>query len=355
MSSATALLPRTSAQLAALINDETGSGALVFGTNPTLTGANLAGDISGNGFQLQQMGNIELGDTSKIKPLSAGGSQFFITAYDVDGAVDVTFITLTSDNIPACDLSTSVTMGGDPIIHGLSPTLNNLTLSNGGALRTDVNNGNQLLLRAYDVDGGFYRTFMTLQAGNTPSCNLDTAVTIDGAEIYRVGGTDVALADGGTGVSLSDPNADRIMFWDDSAGQMTWLQPGSDLTINGTTIAGVSGTYTPTFTNVANVASFGTVSDATYSRNGNTVTVSGRVSIDPTSASVNTQFRMSLPIASNFNLFTDVGGTFAAKDSVSISGAIVADTANDEANFQYINTAETGAKDFSYCFQYNIK
>jgi hypothetical protein len=56
------------------------------------------------------------------------------------------------------------------------------------------------------------------------------------ATIYASGGTDVALADGGTGASLTDPNADRIMFWDDSAGQVTWLTAGTGLTITGTTI-----------------------------------------------------------------------------------------------------------------------
>jgi hypothetical protein len=56
------------------------------------------------------------------------------------------------------------------------------------------------------------------------------------ATIYASGGTDVALADGGTGASLADPNADRIMFWDDSAGQVTWLTVGTGLTITGTTI-----------------------------------------------------------------------------------------------------------------------
>lgn len=54
--------------------------------------------------------------------------------------------------------------------------------------------------------------------------------------IYSSGGTDVALADGGTGASLVDPNADRIMFWDDSAGVVTWLTAGSGLTITDTTI-----------------------------------------------------------------------------------------------------------------------
>lgn len=53
---------------------------------------------------------------------------------------------------------------------------------------------------------------------------------------YSPGGTDVALADGGTGASLADPNADRIMFWDDSAGAVTWLEAGTGLSISGTTI-----------------------------------------------------------------------------------------------------------------------
>lgn len=53
---------------------------------------------------------------------------------------------------------------------------------------------------------------------------------------YFAGGADVALADGGTGASLADPNADRLMFWDDSVGAMAFLTPGTGLTITGTTI-----------------------------------------------------------------------------------------------------------------------
>lgn len=36
--------------------------------------------------------------------------------------------------------------------------------------------------------------------------------------------------------ALADPNADRILFWDDSAGAYTFLTPGTNLTITGTTI-----------------------------------------------------------------------------------------------------------------------
>ena len=49
-------------------------------------------------------------------------------------------------------------------------------------------------------------------------------------------GVPVTLANGGLGVALTDPNADRILFWDDSAGAMAFLTAGTGLTITGTTI-----------------------------------------------------------------------------------------------------------------------
>lgn len=49
---------------------------------------------------------------------------------------------------------------------------------------------------------------------------------------------------------LADPNADRILFWDDSAGAMKWLAVDSSLAITGTTltalgVGGGGGTYDP--------------------------------------------------------------------------------------------------------------
>jgi hypothetical protein len=37
--------------------------------------------------------------------------------------------------------------------------------------------------------------------------------------------------------NLGDPNADRILFWDDSAGAFAYLTLGSGLSITGTTIS----------------------------------------------------------------------------------------------------------------------
>lgn len=42
-------------------------------------------------------------------------------------------------------------------------------------------------------------------------------------------------------VGLSDPNADRILFWDDSAGVFAWLTAGSGLTITTTTMTSSGG------------------------------------------------------------------------------------------------------------------
>jgi hypothetical protein len=53
---------------------------------------------------------------------------------------------------------------------------------------------------------------------NANEAAFKAAVNLEAnTDFYAPGGTDVALADGGTGASLADPNADRFMFWDDSA------------------------------------------------------------------------------------------------------------------------------------------
>lgn len=109
----------------------------------------------------------------------------------------------------------------------------------GGAIRAATNAGATLTLQAYDTDGSTYTTFGTLTSNTTPTFDLASSVTKGGNYIYSAGGTDVSLADGGTGSSLTDPNADRIMFWDDDAGQVTWLTPGGGgLNISGTTLQG---------------------------------------------------------------------------------------------------------------------
>ena len=50
----------------------------------------------------------------------------------------------------------------------------------------------------------------------------------------------ISLANGGTGAALTDPGADRIFFWDDSAGATDWLTLGPGLTIAGGNALGIA-------------------------------------------------------------------------------------------------------------------
>ncbi|WP_066560983.1 hypothetical protein [Croceicoccus bisphenolivorans] len=83
-----------------------------------------------------------------------------------------------------------------------------------------------------DSEGG--PNFFSLGSGLILS---GTTISVDTTGIYSAGGTDVALADGGTGASLADPDADSIMFWDDSAGAVTWLTVSGLASISGTVLS----------------------------------------------------------------------------------------------------------------------
>lgn len=65
---------------------------------------------------------------------------------------------------------------------------------------------------------------------------LDTAAYLTSVDLATQATGILPLANGGTGAALTDPNADRILFWDDSAGAMTWLTVGTGLAITGTSL-----------------------------------------------------------------------------------------------------------------------
>ena len=138
------------------------------------------------------------------------------------------------------------------------------------------------------------------------------------------------------------------------AGDFQELTAGTGLSISGTVLDTAltlaKGTYTPTLTNGTNVAA-STAYQCQYMRVGDLVTVSGRVDIDPTSASAATILDMSLPIASNIAATEVLFGTFNAP-LTSQGGGIYGDATNDTAEFQmFANTAENRAHYFVFCYQ----
>lgn len=81
-------------------------------------------------------------------------------------------------------------------------------------------------------------------AGITPSTDVQSLLGAANYSAMRTGlslvpGTDVQAYDALLAdiAALTDPNADRIAFWDDSAGAIVWLTVGTNLSITDTTLS----------------------------------------------------------------------------------------------------------------------
>ena len=115
------------------------------------------------------------------------------------------------------------------------------------------------------------------------------------------------------------------------------------------------GTYTPTVTGAVNVAA-ATPQVCLYTRVGSMVIVSGRVDVDPTSASSPTQLRISLPVASDFTETTDAAGTANSTATATHGhGNIYADTTNNELYLSQTWGTGTGVAALGFTAQYIIK
>ena len=172
---ATFLATPSSSNLAAAITDETGSGALVFATSPTLVTPNIGTPSAGTltnctGFPVANLANLGSGVATWLATPSSANLRSAVT--DETGTGSLVFAT--SPTLVTPNLGT--------------PTALTLTNATGLPLSTGV-------------------------TGQLP------------------------LANGGTGANLSDPNADRILFWDDSAGSVTFLEVGSGLSLSGTVLS----------------------------------------------------------------------------------------------------------------------
>lgn len=102
----------------------------------------------------------------------------------------------------------------------------------------------------------------------------------------------------------------------------------------------VGDVYTPTLTNVTNVAS-SSASECQYLQVYSTVTVSGQVTIAATATGA-AVLQMTLPVASNFVLTGQAAGTFTTTTSGgTTSGAILANIANGAFEFRFTATNTT--------------
>ena len=203
---------------------------------------------------------------------------------------------------------------------------------------SDYNPTSQRILTAVRINGG--KDARTNHYLDSLVLGFASTNYLTPKKIYNFG-ADSLIIKGNMGISASSSDSVLVRGSDN----VVVLRAQSDL--GGGLL---SGTYTPTLTNVANVAA-STAYSCQYSRVGTVVTVSGEVDIDPTTTLTLTQLGISLPIASNLTATNELGGTSA--DDLGTVARVAGDATNDRAEVRMTPTDVTNRR-FSFTFTYRI-
>ena len=169
-----------------------------------------------------------------------------------------------SGTISLTDTNTfrTITAGGNTL--GSSETL----AFTAGSNVTITESGGAVTIASTDTN-----TDTTYSAGN--------GIALSGTTFSVAAGTGLSQSSSGLALShlglqsLSDPNADRVLGWDDSAGTLAWFTLNSNITSSGTNI-----NATDTNTNTTYSAGTGiTLSSTTFSHTAHTGEVTGATSL----------------------------------------------------------------------------
>ena len=245
-----------------VVTDGAGAGAAVFNANPTEVGGTVT-SVGGTGTV---QGLTLSGTVTSSGNLTLGGS-----LADVDLTSQVT------GTLPIANGGTgSTTASGALTNFGITATATELNYTDG------VTSNIQAQLDAKvgtvtSVGGTGTVDGLTLSGTVTSSgdLTLSGSVSIDNT---NWSGTDLSLANGGTGASLVDPNADRIFFWDDSAGSTAFLTVGSGLQVSGTTLENTQSGGSVTSVNVSGGTTGLTTSGGPVTTSG-TITLAGTLAV----------------------------------------------------------------------------
>lgn len=134
--------------------------------------------------------------------------------------------------------------------NGFAGTVANPTSTPAITLTTSITGilqGNGTAISAATTTGSGAVVLATSPTLVTPALGTPSSATLTNATglPLTTGVTgQLPLANGGTAANLTDPGADRVMFWDESANAVTWLTMGTNLAITGTTLDATGGSST---------------------------------------------------------------------------------------------------------------
>lgn len=215
---------------------------------------------------------------------------------------------------------------------------------------TSITVGASFSLTAVQIETPYVR----LSGGGSPRTSSAVTAIADGTEgqVLILEGTDdtntVTILDGAN-VNLVGNNA--VLKQRDT---LTLIHDGSVWNELARQISGVniSGTYSPSVTSATNLDATPTATTAFYTRVGDVVTVSGRVTVNPTTTLNVTNFELSLPISSNLANLEDLTGQ-AVSAEVTETIEIYSEITNNTAEFNWI-AVDVAESTYSYIFRYRV-
>jgi len=248
-------------------------------------------------------------------------------------------ITSTNVNVVGDELAASSTFGGFTMGSGITAmsstdysiigngTVTYINAKTGGEIGFRINNSPKILI---DTNGNLGIGLTTL----TAQFQVNTGVNTRIASIIK-------------GAASQSAN---LTEWHDSSANIL----ASVTAAGNATFANIlSGTYTPTRSAEANMDANVTMTEAQYMRVGNTVTVSGRFTADPTLTATTTSFEITLPVASNIGAVEDVAGVAFCGNIAAMGAEVIGVVANDTAKIQW-KASDVTSQVWSFTFSYQV-
>lgn len=405
----------TSSSIAGIISDETGSGAMTFATSPTfttdITTPKINGSTAGSGTLTLMSttngtkGKILFGTSAydEVNNRLGVGTAIPATTFEVAGTalvqalqlqgtgVNGNLFTASTTNMTSTSTSNYLLPGGSGTsfrvaINGTTAS----TLGSGqdaadlvltGSSSSEFSSGthprigtlfvgSKTVTNAAGSTDTLYGAYFNGPAtGVTPNVGSWNSIFNNGDVLIKQGKLRIGGAGLGTAqIDLAGTTSGIVSVKTQAAaGTYNFNLPttagnsGEALISAGggssamTWLALAQGTYTPTVAEVTNGGGAGgtTAYACQYSRTGNTVTVSGKITIDVNATSTLSEVSMTLPIASNFTAPEQAGGAAIPSNNDTIGLSIVANAAADKVYFTGFPATSVGVN-YSFIFQYQI-